>query len=62
MTQDHQPKRINHSEGLGWMGRLAHKQQQIGEASMRIKTTSERPILMLKLTKDKHEQLEMWRR
>ena len=44
-------------EGL----RFAHKQQDIGEAAVRMETTSDQPILTLKLTRGKHEQFETWR-
>jgi len=35
--------------------RLAHRQQEIGEAAMRMQTTGEQPILMLKLSEDESE-------
>ena len=35
--------------------RLAHKQRKIGEATVRMKTTSEQLILVLKLTEDEHK-------
>jgi len=49
---------VGWEEGL----RLAHRQQEIGEASTRLETTSDQPILTLRLSKGEHEQLETWKR
>ena len=45
-------------EGL----RLAHRQQEIGEAAARMETMYHQPILVLKLTEGEHAWFEMWRR
>jgi len=45
-------------EGL----RLAHRQWGIGEATTRMETMSDQPILTLKLSKGEHEWLETWKR
>ena len=45
-------------EGL----RIAHRQWEIGEAAMRMKTTSEQPILALKLSEGESKWYRMWRR
>ena len=47
---------VRWKEGL----RLAHRQWGIGEAAARMETSSQQPILALKLTKGKHEQFKAW--
>jgi len=47
---------VRWEEGL----RLAHMQQEIGEATARMETTKGQPILMLRLTEGRHEQFETW--
>jgi len=41
---------------------LAHRQQEIGEATTRMETMSDQPILTLKLSKGEDEWLETWKR
>ena len=49
---------IGWEEGL----RLAHRQQEIGEAAARMETTSSQPILTLRLTEGEHGWFEAWKR
>jgi len=49
---------VRWEEGL----RLAHRQQEIGEAAARMETMYHQPILVLKLTEGEHAWFEMWRR
>ena len=48
---------VIHKAWDGWEDglRLAHKQWQIEEADVRIKTMTEQPIPVLKLTEDEHK-------
>jgi len=48
---------VGWEEGL----RLAHRQQEIGEATTRMETKGDQLILMLRLSKGEHEWLETWR-
>ena len=49
---------VGWEEGL----RLAHRQWEIGEATVRMETTDFQPILVLKLTEGECAQFETWRR
>jgi len=65
-----QLKHISLQESIiqkAWAGweegmRLAHRQQEIGEAAVRMQTTSEQLILMLKLGEGENEWYRTWRR
>jgi len=47
---------VRWEEGL----RLAHRQQEIGEATVRMETTNDQPILVLRLTEGEHEWFDAW--